>query len=98
MLSGGQRQRINIARVAITARSLIPRCSTSALDTKSERAIRAAVDELQEKNAVPLVIAHVCRPLSRLMKFVVELKMGGSWERGTYLDLLESKGVTPSIA
>jgi ATP-binding cassette subfamily B protein len=57
-LSGGQRQRISIARAILRKpRFLILDACTSALDAKTEKAIRASLEELR-KTTTCVIIAH----------------------------------------
>ena len=65
--------------------------ATSALDTESERAIQAALDELQ-KNRTSLVIAHRLSTIEQADEIVV-VEDGNIVERGTHIALLEQKGV-----
>ncbi|WP_036774187.1 lipid A ABC transporter ATP-binding protein/permease MsbA [Photorhabdus australis] len=92
LLSGGQRQRIAIARALLCdSPVLILDEATSALDTESERAIQAALDELQ-KNRTSLVIAHRLSTIEKADEILV-IEDGHIVERGNHLSLLEQNGV-----
>lgn len=90
-LSGGQRQRIAIARALLRdAPVLILDEATSALDTESERAIQAALDELQ-KNKTVLVIAHRLSTIEEADEILV-VDDGEIIERGHHKALLAANG------
>ncbi|OOF10149.1 MULTISPECIES: lipid A ABC transporter ATP-binding protein/permease MsbA [Salinivibrio] len=90
-LSGGQRQRLAIARALLrNAPVLILDEATSALDTESERAIQAALDELQKDRTV-LVIAHRLSTIEDADQILV-VDEGEIVERGNHQALLEQDG------
>ncbi|WP_373767802.1 lipid A ABC transporter ATP-binding protein/permease MsbA [Glaesserella sp.] len=90
-LSGGQRQRLAIARALLrNSPVLILDEATSALDTESERAIQAALDELQKDRTV-LVIAHRLSTIEKADEILV-VDHGQIIERGNHKTLLEQGG------
>jgi subfamily B ATP-binding cassette protein MsbA len=92
LLSGGQRQRIAIARALLRdSPVLILDEATSALDTESERAIQAALDELQ-KNRTSLVIAHRLSTIEKADQILV-VEDGQVVERGAHEALIAERGV-----
>lgn len=90
-LSGGQRQRLAIARALLrNSPVLVLDEATSALDTESERAIQAALDELQKDRTV-LVIAHRLSTIENADEILV-VDQGEIIERGTHQQLLAKEG------
>ncbi|RLM20022.1 lipid ABC transporter permease/ATP-binding protein [Brenneria alni] len=91
LLSGGQRQRIAIARALLrNCPILVLDEATSALDTESERAIQAALDELQ-KDRTALVIAHRLSTIEKADEILV-VEDGRIIERGEHTALLANNG------
>jgi ATP-binding cassette subfamily B protein len=90
-LSGGEKQRVAIARALLKNPAiLIFDEATSALDSKSEKAIQAELDRIQQGRTT-LVIAH---RLSTVMNADQILVMDGGRiiERGSHAGLLAAEG------
>ena len=91
-LSGGQKQRIAIARALLKdAPILILDEATSNLDSKAEREVQGALNNLM-KSRTTLIIAHRLSTISHVDQ-IVTLKNGRVDEVGTPLELSKSGGI-----
>jgi ATP-binding cassette, subfamily B, bacterial MsbA len=87
-LSGGQRQRLAIARALLKdARLLILDEATSSLDTRSERHIQSALENVK-KGRTSLIIAHRLSTIENADHIIV-LDKGHIVEEGKHDDLLK---------
>jgi len=90
-LSQGQRQLLSIARAALSdPKILILDEATSSVDTRTERLIQKAFDQLL-KGRTAFVIAHRLSTI-RNADVILVLKDGEIIERGRHDELLEKKG------
>ncbi len=90
-LSQGQRQLLSIARAALSdPKILILDEATSSVDTRTERLIQKAFDQLL-KGRTAFVIAHRLSTI-RNADVILVLKDGQIIERGKHDELLEKKG------
>jgi subfamily B ATP-binding cassette protein MsbA len=90
-LSGGERQRVSIARAFLReAPILILDEATSSLDSASERAVQAALEELMV-NRTTLVIAHRLSTIRNANEILV-MKDGEILERGDHGSLISGGG------
>lgn len=91
-LSGGERQRVSIARAILRdPKILILDEATSAMDTKTERSIQAALEKLTE-NRTTIMIAHRLSTLRDCEKLFV-IEHGKVAEEGTHTELIHKKGI-----
>jgi ATP-binding cassette subfamily B protein len=91
-LSSGERQLLAIARAAILQPPvLILDEATSSIDTRSERLIEKAMDQLMEDKTV-FVIAHRLSTI-RNAKAIIVLEKGSIIERGSHEQLIEVQKV-----
>jgi ATP-binding cassette subfamily B protein len=90
-LSQGQRQLISIARAALAnPRILILDEATSSVDTRTERLIQKALEELWRERT-SFVIAHRLSTIRNADQVLV-LKDGQIIERGRHAELLQARG------
>ena len=91
-LSGGERQRLSIARAILAdPRILVLDEATASVDTETEKAIQASLDELV-KGRTTISIAHRLSTLRNADHLIV-LENGKLAESGTHAQLVKQKGV-----
>lgn len=91
-LSGGERQRISIARAILAnPRILILDEATASVDTETEQAIQASLEELV-KGRTTLSIAHRLSTLNNA-DYLLVIDDGKIAEQGTHRELIEKKGI-----
>lgn len=91
-LSGGERQRVSIARAILAnPRILVLDEATASVDTETEKAIQASLDQLV-KGRTTISIAHRLSTLRGADRLIV-LENGELVESGTHKELVDRRGV-----
>lgn len=91
-LSGGEKQRVAIARMVLKgAPVLVFDEATSSLDSRSEKAIQAAIEDVSKGNTT-LIIAHRLSTITHADQIIV-LDHGRVAEQGNHAALIEKEGL-----
>ena len=91
-LSGGQKQRLGIARAILkNPPILILDEATSSLDSKSEKYVQAALENVM-KNKTSIIIAHRLSTIKKVDEIIV-LNRGEIAESGKHKELMSKKGM-----
>ena len=91
-LSGGQKQRLGIARAILkNPPILILDEATSSLDSKSEKYVQAALENVM-KNKTSIIIAHRLSTIKKVDEIIV-LNCGEIAESGRHKELMSKKGI-----
>jgi len=91
-LSGGQKQRLGIARAILkNPPILILDEATSSLDSKSEKYVQAALENVM-KNKTSIIIAHRLSTIKKVDEIIV-LSRGEIAESGKHKELMSKKGI-----
>jgi ABC-type transport system involved in Fe-S cluster assembly fused permease/ATPase subunit len=96
-LSGGEKQRVAIARMLLKDPPiLIFDEATASLDSKAEKIIQNAIEEISKEGRTTIVIAHRLSTIADFDEIIV-MKKGEIVEQGNHKDLLDKKGVYANL-